>query len=835
MKIQTRLLSFGTGSILVTVLLLTLTGAWQSQMFHAKAQQEVAQMQAANLDHTVHSVYQLIATQDASVRQQVDCDLQVADDILKRAGGIGQSSDTLSWEAANQLTKKKTTVRLPQMTVGGSPLGKNQDPKVPTAVVDEVKRLTGATATLFQKMDPAGDLLRVATNVQKKNGKRAVGTFIPAVGRDGKPNPVAAAIAAGKTYCGTAYVVNAWYVTEYEPLYDADHKVIGALYVGIKEESVPALRAALRSIRVGSGGSVTIYKGKGDDQGQCLISADSGQEGSSDWNLRDADGKPFVQSLVQAAVALPPDTVTEQQYRIQSAGNVQGNLVRLAYYQPWDWVIAVTLPQSDLTAFQTRLQQGQARMLWTLLLVGMSVSLLGALGSWHFARRIAGPLNQMVTAAHRLAEGDLEDTGFLSKAASASDETGRLAAAFRRAVAYMQEMAGHAEAIADGDLSGQVVPRSERDSLGLAFNAITARLRPLVGELVSAAGSVAATSTELFASANRNGEAVTQLSHVMAEVTQTSEQSARGAGEVAEVSAAQALILEEGAALVAQLAECITEITDNARTATEAAAQANGAAVAGAFAVQHSLSGMEGIRRTVRLSSEVVETLGHSSKQIGSIVQTIEDIADQTNLLALNAAIEAARVGEAGRGFAVVAEEVRKLAARSQTSALEIRSLIEQVQGGTQNAVSAMQSAVQEVGVGVQTAQESGEALAQIQHSVESVTLRVQDIYAATASMERSSGTVLKTIREVTSGVGASSMAAEQMSASALEVAGSMQTIAVTAEQQQIGVRQITSAAEGLQTMSHHLQNLVSRFRLEESAKEDVSPAEEAVRLRRAA
>ena len=177
MKIQTRLLCFGTGSILATVLLLTLTGAWQSQMFHQKAQQEVAQMQDANLDHTVHSAYKLIETQDASVRQQVDCDLQVADDILKRNGGIGQSSDTLSWDAANQLTKKKTTVHLPQITVGERPLGKNKDPNVPSAVVDDVKRLTGATATIFQKMDPAGNLLRVATNVQKKNGERAVGTF----------------------------------------------------------------------------------------------------------------------------------------------------------------------------------------------------------------------------------------------------------------------------------------------------------------------------------------------------------------------------------------------------------------------------------------------------------------------------------------------------------------------------------------------------------------------------------------------------------------------------------------------------------------------------------
>lgn len=98
-----------------------------------------------------------------------------------------------------------------------------------------------------------------------------------------------------------------------------------------------------------------------------------------------------------------------------------------------------------------------------------------------------------------------------------------------------------------------------------------------------------------------------------------------------------------------------------------------------------------------REDSKQIEAMVNQSRNIVSIVRTIDEIADQTNLLALNAAIEAARAGEAGRGFAVVADEVRALANRTSSSTNEISQMMGVLENDAKNATQSMNRSVRDM------------------------------------------------------------------------------------------------------------------------------------------
>ena len=191
-------------------------------------------------------------------------------------------------------------------------------------------------------------------------------------------------------------------------------------------------------------------------------------------------------------------------------------------------------------------------------------------------------------------------------------------------------------------------------------------------------------------------------------------QNVTTAEDTAKRSADQVHEVDQVASAMGQIVDSILEVSKAAHDAEEAAVSTENAANHGSQVVNDTRLVLEKSVEMTGQASNQIESLGHSSSQIGKVLVVIEEIASQTNLLALNAAIEAARAGEQGRGFAVVANEVRRLAERTTLATQEISGMISNIQHDTNGAMDMMEGRRQQVALLMEKIEESNSALEEI-------------------------------------------------------------------------------------------------------------------------
>jgi len=308
---------------------------------------------------------------------------------------------------------------------------------------------------------------------------------------------------------------------------------------------------------------------------------------------------------------------------------------------------------------------------------------------------VSKPLEEIERSLAEMSKGNFDVAvkgdyrGIFNKLKQTVNSTGQAT------LTYVDDIAKHLKAIANGDLSGAV----DRGYIG-SYGPIKAALITILKS----------------------------LNDIMSEITSSVDQVAMGAEQIA----TNAMTLAEGAT---RQSASLEELSDSIELIHEKSIQANNNATAAnqntkrsqAFAVQGGAS--------VQSMSETMTKISTSNESISKIIDVIANIAFQTNLLALNASVEAARAGEHGKGFSVVADEVRTLAGRSQQSVSDTSTIIENNKTEVEEGVKAAAEVVTSFETIANTVSETSGLISQIAdisdeqlESISSINLSVSEI-----------------------------------------------------------------------------------------------------------
>ncbi len=344
-----------------------------------------------------------------------------------------------------------------------------------------------------------------------------------------------------------------------------------------------------------------------------------------------AKNSPALQPLVDSFNNASSGEITFDQYQYQGVNKF---LSSSAIDGSDGWVICLTAPVSDFTGGVTTSIYGSAILLVIIILIGV-------FGCIYIANKVVDPLKLIVDRLSRLANGDVN---------SAMPEFNATTSEFVVLKSSLKGTLDHTGAII-GDIDYLLSEFSSGN-----FDVFSKEAASYVGDYKHILTS--------FRTLKRG------LTESFQNILQVSEQVSAGASQVSFGSQSLAQGATEQASSVQELSASIADISQRVKNNAEDAEKAKALTSATESIMQSSVSDMD-------LARQAMDEISSTSKNIGKVIKTIDDIAFQTNILALNAAVEAARAGAAGKGFAVVADEVRNLSQKSAEAAKNTTALIE--------------------------------------------------------------------------------------------------------------------------------------------------------------
>lgn len=286
---------------------------------------------------------------------------------------------------------------------------------------------------------------------------------------------------------------------------------------------------------------------------------------------------------------------------------------------------------------------------------------------------------------------------------------------------------------------------------------------------------------------------LTMLQKVIKEIQQEIGVLSSSSSEIASSVTQVAAGTSETAAAVTETTTTVEELKQTAHLSSDKAQNVLNSSEEAMQVVKNSemvlkatIDDMNQIEERMKIISDSIGKLNERTLVIGKIIETVNDLAEQSNLLAVNAAIEASKAGEQGKGFNVVAQEIRVLASQSKAATVQVRSILDDIQNATNSVVMATEQGSKAVMMGVERSNQTGEAILSLEESISKVSQNAKQI----------------------------AISSQQQMVGVDQVTTAMTNINEATSQHVLHIQQIETAIKGFQNVGNALKEVADQYKL---------------------
>lgn len=532
------------------------------------------------------------------------------------------------------------------------------------SLLNGLKQRLGCDFTIFVKMNPEWDMLRLASTYSDALGENLAGSYFSGYGSI-RRDSIVRALAENTEYSGISEVFDTTTAVLYIPIADAGGEVIGALFIGSDRNSAKDAGKFVMSANLGKNSSAWIIDDSAPDNPVIRFSERQSSESVSINNDISSNRKNFAYEIIEKSRALKAAQVGSEIFRNPSSPD-KSVILTYAYYRPWNWIIGTITeseeyaPEADAIAGALKIPLLSIIKAW-LLFTAAAVTICAAL-----SKRVGGDIK---TATRILSELGKGNPGAARLAAEEAENRARSSTAdFSELHQPLKSIAKHFEYIldeiaADAENLGKTSAQISRRSAGLDENnyAELAQMKDIA----------------------RSGRNILDSADALNKTTVSSAAEIRKALNLNKDS-------ENAIDMLMRKYETLAAASNNA--------------------------------------AKKLADINENAEKITELITAISDVSLKTNMLSLNASIEAEKVGESGLGFAVVSRRIRTLAGKTSKASEDIEQIVRQMQSSVNAGVMEMDKFASDMRSNTEIAVKSARKLSLTISNIESIGPKFENI-----------------------------------------------------------------------------------------------------------